>query len=61
MVRIYEDISTPEEQYRWYWAINGVHPGRTMHLQSRAATLEAADLRKNWEKWLAWSKLVELP
>jgi hypothetical protein len=60
---IYEDITSAQPSARWYWSIYGVHAGPgVMALQGRAATLDEAkaDLRSNWQKWLAWAKLAEL-
>ncbi len=62
--RIYEDVTGAQPAARWYWTIYGVHAGpAVMALQGRAASLEAAkaQLRENWEKWLAWAQLAELP
>ena len=62
--RMYENLPGGQPQNRWFWAINGVHAGPSvMQLTGRAPTLDAAkaDLRSNWQKWLAWAKLAELP
>jgi len=64
--RIHEDVTTTQGQSRWLWAINGVHAhagSSVMQITGRAATLDAAKdaMRANWEKWLAWAKLAELP
>jgi hypothetical protein len=62
--RIYLDRASVQPHLAWYWAINGVHAGPgIMQLQDRAASLEDAKaaLRENWQRWLAWAKLAELP
>ena len=44
--------------------VNGVHAGPTvMQLQGRAPTLDDAKaaLRENWNKWLQWAQLAEIP
>ena len=62
--RIYEDATSAQPQFRWYWTIYGVHAGPgVMQLQGREPTLEDAKtaLRENWNKWLAWARLAEMP
>ena len=62
--RIYSDRTSTQPHLSWFWAINGVHAGPSvMQLTGRAPSLEEAKvaLRANWDRWLAWAKLAELP
>jgi hypothetical protein len=59
--RIYKrESSKPELQ--WLWAINGVPltGPDVMRVAGTAATFEEAEaqLKENWDKWLAWAKLL---
>jgi hypothetical protein len=48
----------------WSWAINDAHAAPSvMRLHGQGATLEEAKaaLRENWNNWLAWAKLSEVP
>jgi hypothetical protein len=61
--RIYKrESSKPDLQ--WLWAINGVQltGSEVMRIADTTATFEEAEaqLKENWEKWLAWAKLQEI-
>jgi hypothetical protein len=61
--RIYKrEASKPE--LRWLWAINGVQltGPEVMRVAGTTATFEEAEaqLKENWDKWLAWAKLQEI-
>jgi hypothetical protein len=61
--RIYKrEASKPELQ--WLWAINGVQltEPEVMRVAGTAATFEEAEaqVKENWDKWLAWAKLQEV-
>ncbi len=62
--RLYEDFSTTNPDDRWLWSIFGVRAGPdVMCLKGNAPNLTTAEeqLRANWNKWLAWANLAELP
>jgi hypothetical protein len=61
--RIYEDVSTRPE-LRWYWSLFGPQASLdVIQKEGREPTLDAAkaQLKEQWEKWLAWSALTERP
>jgi hypothetical protein len=62
--RIYKRDTPDKSDSQWLWAINGVPraaPG-VMRVAGIAPSFEQAkaELKDNWEKWLAWANLQEL-
>jgi hypothetical protein len=62
--RIYRRESASSSESQWLWAINGVQPvdPGVMRLAGMTASLDQAqaELKENWDKWLAWAKLQEI-
>jgi hypothetical protein len=55
--------STPLE-WRWYWTIDGVRLGPIlMQFAGSSPTYEQAkeEITQNWDRWLTWAKLQEIP
>jgi hypothetical protein len=61
--RVYKRERAMRSEPQWFWDINGVHaaPG-VMRLAGTTTTLEQAhaELKANWEKWLAWATLQQI-
>jgi hypothetical protein len=60
--RIYK--REPASGVQWLWTINGVQRAGpdVMRVSGMTASLDQAraELKENWEKWLAWANLQEV-
>jgi hypothetical protein len=60
--RIYRHPAATIPDQEWFWEINGVHARlNVLTISGNVGSLDEAkaELKANWQKWLAWAELSD--